>query len=63
MYEKGTPLYKMLESKEVDEVDEELSLSMYQELVKELKQAGYEHYEISNFAKTGFRSQHNSSYW
>lgn len=63
MYEKGTPLYKMLENKEVEEVDEELSLSMYQELVKELKQAGYEHYEISNFAKTGFRSQHNSSYW
>jgi oxygen-independent coproporphyrinogen-3 oxidase len=32
-------------------------------LMEWLKDAGYEHYEISNFAKPGFRSKHNSSYW
>ena len=45
------------------EIDDELSLTMYQTLVDELKASGYEHYEISNFAKPGKRSQHNSSYW
>jgi len=32
-------------------------------LMQWMSDAGYEHYEISNFAKPGFRSQHNSSYW
>src|ERR1019366_1300315 len=32
-------------------------------LMQWMEDAGYEHYEISNFAKPGFRSQHNSSYW
>lgn len=36
---------------------------MYNMIMERLSQAGFEHYEISNFAKTGYRSQHNSSYW
>ena len=63
MYEEGTPLYKMLKDGRVSEIDEQLSNDMYDRLCDLLTEAGYEHYEISNFAKSGFRSQHNSSYW
>ena len=62
-YEEGTPLYRMLENGEVSEVDEELSRQMYYALKDRLEAAGYEHYEISNFARPGRRSRHNSSYW
>lgn len=61
MYEEGTPLYENRDKWR--EIDEELSLSMYEMLIDKLTSAGYEHYEISNFAKPGFRSLHNSSYW
>lgn len=63
MYEEGTPLYRMLETGRVSEVDEEVSLKMYDRLIDRLTAAGYEHYEISNFARPGRRSRHNSSYW
>ena len=69
MYEEGTPLYRMLEKGEVKEIDEELSLRMYSELIDTLAGAGYEHYEISNFARldgnaiSPWRSKHNASYW
>ena len=62
-YEEGTPLYQMLERGEVKEVDEELSRQMYYRLIDALAEAGFEHYEISNWGKPGFRSRHNSSYW
>lgn len=63
MYEEGTKLYNMLQRGDVKECDEESSLAMFDLLIDRLEKAGYEHYEISNFAKPGFRSQHNSSYW
>ena len=63
MFEEGTCLYGMLQRGEVKECDEETSLAMFNMLIDKLEAAGYEHYEISNFAKPGFRSQHNSSYW
>ena len=62
-YEEGTPLYTMLERGEVEEVDEELSRQMYYRLMDALKEAGFEHYEISNWGKPGLHSRHNSSYW
>ena len=43
--------------------DEEQVRAMYYLLKDRLESAGFEHYEISNFAKPGFRSRHNSSYW
>jgi oxygen-independent coproporphyrinogen-3 oxidase len=63
MYEEGTPLYQLLEQGKVSEIDEELERRMYYTLLNHLEAAGYEHYEISNFAKPGYRSRHNSSYW
>lgn len=63
MLEENTLLYKMVKQGRVEEIDDNLSLDMYKLLVEMLIASGYEHYEISNFAKPGFRSRHNSSYW
>lgn len=69
MYEEDTPLYRMREEGRVGEISEELSLDMYSVLADALAAAGYEHYEISNFARldghtvSPWRSRHNSSYW
>ena len=63
IYEEGTALYRLLEEGKIKPVDEESSLNFFSFLRHKLIDAGYEHYEISNFAKTGYYSQHNSSYW
>ena len=62
-YEEGTRLWHQRERGEVTEVPEEQCLEMYRILVARMREAGYEHYEISNFALPGFHSRHNSSYW
>lgn len=62
-YEPGTRLWYQRERGEITEVPEEQCLEMYKILVERLEDAGFEHYEISNFALPGFRSRHNSSYW
>lgn len=63
MYEEDTPLFRMLQKGEINQIDDETSLAMYTELINRLTANGYEHYEISNFAMPGYRSVHNSSYW
>ena len=66
MIEEGTVLYEKMrngENERMRECDEELERQMYYTLTERLKAAGYEHYEISNFALPGRRSRHNSSYW
>lgn len=61
--EPGTHLHTLLEAGQVKEAEEEEALRMYDYLVDTLKAAGFEHYEISNFALPGFQSRHNSNYW
>ncbi len=63
IYEEGTKLNKLKEEGKVNTIDEEVSESQFIALIDTLQGAGYEHYEISNFAKPGYISKHNSSYW
>ncbi|MBP7486260.1 MAG: radical SAM family heme chaperone HemW, partial [Parabacteroides sp.] len=63
IYEEGTPLFKQLKAGKVHTVEEELSADMFSTMIDRLAEAGYEQYEISNFAKNGLYSRHNSSYW
>ncbi|MBR3330017.1 MAG: radical SAM family heme chaperone HemW [Mogibacterium sp.] len=69
--EEGTPFGEMAESGELTEVPDEEDRETYHRICRRLRDAGYEHYEISNFAKKGddpaatspYRSRHNSLYW
>jgi oxygen-independent coproporphyrinogen-3 oxidase len=61
--EPGTPLEAGVASGRVRLAGEELEARMYERACEVLERSGYEHYEISNFAKPGFRSKHNSGYW
>jgi len=62
-YEKGTKLYSSLQQGIIKEVSEDTSCRMFEILIETLTNAGFEHYEISNFARKNCRSKHNSSYW
>jgi len=61
--EEGTRLYKLVDEGKLSPADDELCLEMADILRKKLKTSGYVQYEISNYAKPGFESKHNSSYW
>lgn len=63
IYEEGTALTRLVERGKVKPVDEEASLLFFQILIDELRAAGYEHYEISNFARSGLHARHNTGYW
>jgi oxygen-independent coproporphyrinogen-3 oxidase len=61
--EEKTPLHKQILSQKKQDIDADKQARQFLLLMKWLRQAGYEHYEVSNFAKPGYRSRHNSSYW
>ena len=63
IYEEDTELWKLKEQHQVEEADEDLSVTLFSTLIDTLTQAGYQHYEISNFCLPGLHSRHNSSYW
>jgi oxygen-independent coproporphyrinogen III oxidase len=62
-YHEGTFFYDQLKKGILKELPDELNLRQFEMLIGILKEAGFEHYEISNFCKPGMYSQHNSSYW
>ena len=61
--EKDTPLYQKVKRGELNPLDDETQNKMYDFVVKKLKDAGLDRYEISNFAVPGYESQHNINYW
>jgi len=61
--EPKTALETMIRQKKKEQVETDKQARHFELLMQWTKDAGYEHYEISNFAKPGFRSKHNSSYW
>jgi len=61
--EPKTPLSKMINEKKKEDIQQEKQAEQFLLLMEWLENAGYEHYEISNFARPGRRSRHNSSYW
>jgi oxygen-independent coproporphyrinogen-3 oxidase len=61
--EPNTPLFRMVESKQVSLLDTEEDAALYELTIKYLTDRGYSQYEVSNFAKPGFLSRHNTSYW
>jgi len=62
-FERGTSFWTRREKGQLAQADEELERAMYLAAIDRLTSAGYEHYEVSNFAKPGRRCRHNETYW
>ncbi|MCI0334469.1 MAG: radical SAM family heme chaperone HemW [Planctomycetes bacterium] len=62
-FEQGTAYWNRRLRGELEQVDEALERDMYALAIDRLTAAGFEHYEVSNFAKPGCRSRHNETYW
>jgi oxygen-independent coproporphyrinogen-3 oxidase len=61
--EPNTPLFRMVESKQVSTLNAEDDATLYEMTMDVLARHGFEQYEVSNFAQPGFRSRHNANYW
>lgn len=53
----------MISFNKVNPIDSDLDFEMYDRVCKMLEKSGYNHYEISNFSKSGYESKHNINYW
>lgn len=62
-FEKGTAFWSRLSRGELARMDEDLERQMYELAIDTLTTAGFEHYEVSNFARPGHRCRHNENYW
>ena len=62
-FEPGTPLHDRLAQRRVHQVADEIEADLYTTCIATLAAAGFEHYEISNFARPGARCRHNLRYW
>jgi oxygen-independent coproporphyrinogen-3 oxidase len=60
---KDAPLLHRINRGELRAIDDELTVEMYFALMDEAERRGFEHYEISNWARPGFESRHNLKYW
>jgi len=63
IYEEGTKMYTLMKTGRLTPLDENSSIEMFSLMNSLLEENGFIHYEISNFAKEGYFSKHNSSYW
>ncbi len=62
-YEKGTAFWVRRRKGQLTPVDETVELAMYRSAIERLPAAGFEHYELSNYALPGYRCRHNEVYW
>jgi oxygen-independent coproporphyrinogen-3 oxidase len=62
-WEKGTAFDAARRRGELAPADEALERAMFETAIDRLAAAGFEHYEVSNFARPGFRCRHNEAYW
>lgn len=62
-YDPNTELTKLRDRKKIIPADENTQVRMYKYAIEKLKNAGYIHYEISNFSQPNYQSRHNSLYW
>ena len=63
MFEEGSKIAKLMEAGRIAPMDDDTAADMFSALCGRLDEAGYEQYEISNFARPGYESRHNSAYW
>jgi oxygen-independent coproporphyrinogen III oxidase len=62
-FEKGTSFWSRLTRGELARLEEDVERQMYELAIDTLTAAGFEHYEVSNFALPGYRCRHNETYW